>query len=148
MKEIDGNIQNDPNKWDYAFMDMAVRFSQLSTARRLKVGCLIVKHGRVISIGYNGTPSGWDNDCESLIDDEIVTNPWVLHAEENALGKMAASQESSEGATMYLTHAPCLQCAKQIQAAKIGLVWYKDIYRSSNGLDFLMMCNIEVRQIK
>jgi dCMP deaminase len=134
-------------------MDVAERFAQLSTARRLQVGAIVTKDDRVISIGYNGTPAGWDNNCEfefvhpQTKISELVTKKEVIHAESNAIGKLARSSESGDGATMYITHAPCFDCAKLIHVAGINKVFYHVPYRSTDGIDFLKKCKIEVEQI-
>ena len=136
-----------------AYMDVAVRFSELSHARRLHVGAIIVKDDRIISIGYNGMPSGWDNNCEDQTYDEdgfhitLKTKPEVLHAETNAIAKLAKSNESGMGATMFITHAPCLDCAKLIYQSGIGSVLYRDAYRDTSGVTFLEKSGIEVKQI-
>ena len=129
------------NKWQQAFMDTAERFSALSTAERLKVGAIIVKDGRIISIGYNGMPSGWDNVCE---DDDFKTKPEVIHAEANAIAKLASSHESGRNAYMYVTHSPCIECAKLIATSGISRVYYKTKYRNEDGLEFLRKCNVEI----
>ena len=129
------------NKWQIAFMDTAERFSALSTAERLKVGAIIVKDGRIISIGYNGMPAGWDNVCE---DDDFKTKPEVIHAEANAIAKLASSHESGCNAYMYVTHAPCIECAKLISTSGISRVYYKTKYRNEDGLEFLRKCNVEI----
>lgn len=129
------------NKWQVAFMDTAVRFGALSTAERLKVGAIIVKDGRIISIGYNGMPAGWDNVCE---DDDFKTKPEVIHAEANAIAKLASSHESGLDAYMYVTHAPCIECAKLIATSGISRVYYKTKYRNEDGLEFLRKCNVEI----
>jgi dCMP deaminase len=129
------------NKWQIAFMDTAERFSALSTAERLKVGAIIVKDGRIISIGYNGMPAGWDNVCE---DDDFKTKPEVIHAEANSLCKLAGSNESGSDAYMYVTHSPCIECAKLIHASGISRVYYKTKYRNEDGLEFLRKCNVEI----
>lgn len=141
-----------PKKIDYAHMTAAIGYSKLSYAKRLKVGAIITKDDRVISIGYNGTPAGWDNDCEEKVwdttgDYELKTKPEVLHAEANAIGKLARSSESGAGATMYLTHSPCFDCAKLIHVAGINKVFYRTQYRSTDGIEFLNKCNIGVEQI-
>lgn len=139
-------------------MDVAHRFAQLSTAKRLQVGAIIVKDDRIISIGYNGMPSGWTNECEYQhceIDPSghgehhysMKTKPEVIHAEANAIAKLAKSPESGVGSTMFLTHAPCIDCAKQIYAAGIERVFYKEDYRSCQGKDFLLQCEIEVVKV-
>lgn len=129
------------NKWQVAFMDTAVRFGALSTAERLKVGAIIVKDGRIISIGYNGMPAGWDNVCE---DEDFKTKPEVIHAEANAIAKLASSHESGSDAYMYVTHAPCIECAKLIATSGISRVYYKTKYRNEDGLEFLRKCNVEI----
>jgi dCMP deaminase len=142
-------------KWINAYIDTAERFAELSSARRLKVGSIIVKENRIISIGYNGMPAGWDNDCEykdynSLHDSnyfELKTRPEVLHAEENALIKLARDGESGKDASLFVTHAPCIQCAKLIYGAGIKDVYYKHTYRDTAGLDFLFKCGISITKI-
>ena len=149
---------------DY-FMDIANRTADLSTAVRLKVGSIIVKDGRIISIGYNGMPPGWTNECETKIycDDgdwseqqlpktsnlpwkkyKLVTKPEVIHAEANAIAKLAKSSESGDGSTMFLTHSPCIDCAKQIFTAGIKKVYYGKAYRSDEGVVFLQQCGVEI----
>jgi dCMP deaminase len=136
-----------------AYMDVAERFAKLSSAKRLQVGAIVVKDDRIISIGYNGMPSGWDNTCEDVIeiheDGGIVTKtkPEVIHAEANAIAKLAKSSESGDGSTMFLTHAPCIDCAKQVYTAGIKKVYYRDSYRDSIGLDFLAKCDIMVSKV-
>lgn len=137
-----------------AHLDVAARYSELSHARRLKVGAIVVKDDRIISIGYNGTPEGWDNNCEyehysigNPNDFELKTRPEVLHAEENAIAKLARSHESGKDAVMFITHAPCMQCAKLIYGAGIRQVYFKDIYRDDAGLKFLQKCNVQVIQV-
>lgn len=131
-----------------AYMATAHTFAKCSTARRLQVGSIIVKDNRIISIGYNGTPSGWDNNCEEEMrwpTGEIrflKTLPEVLHAETNAIAKLARSSESGEGATMFITHAPCLDCAKLIYQSGIETVYYDKIYRTEDGLKFLNKSNV------
>ena len=127
-----------------AYMDVAERFAQLSHAKRLQVGAVVVKDDRIISIGYNGMPTGWDNTCE---DEHFKSKPEVLHAESNAIAKLAKSNESGENGTMYITHAPCTECAKMIYASGITTVYYKHKYRDENGIHFLQKCNIEVNQL-
>ena len=136
-------------------MDVADRFSKLSTAKRLQVGAIVVKDDRIISIGYNGMPSGWDNSCEdelvveAEVGEDIIlkTKPEVLHAETNAISKLAKSTEAGEGATMFCTHAPCIDCAKLIYQSGIKQVYYKHRYRSIAGIEFLEKCNIDVKQV-
>ena len=168
-------------KYVEAYMDTAKRFAELSTAKRLHVGAIVVKDDRIISIGYNGMPSGWDNNCEDkewmsdaggwLDPDEIeerwpfegtytddfgnemqgryklVTKKEVLHAERNALDKLARSSESGKDADMFVTHAPCLECAKSIYGAGIKKLIYEHDYRSTDGLDFLKKCGITLLKL-
>jgi len=135
------------------FMDIAQRTADLSHARRLHVGAIVVKDDRIISIGYNGMPAGWDNNCEDEIrypDAEGVTlktKPEVLHAETNSIAKLAKSNESGLGATMFITHAPCLDCAKLIYQSGIGSVLYRDAYRDNSGVTFLEKSGVTVEQI-
>jgi dCMP deaminase len=132
-------------------MKAAEVYAQLSSARRLQVGCVIVKNDTIIGIGYNGMPSGWDNNCEYEIHQPVervnlVTKPEVLHAETNAIAKVARSTNSSEGATLFVTHAPCIECAKLIHQSGIKTVYYRNPYRDELGIDFLKKCEIEVMQ--
>jgi dCMP deaminase len=136
-----------------AYMDVAERFAELSSARRLHVGAIVVKDDRIISIGYNGMPAGWDNNCEDTVwhsDGErtLKTKPEVLHAETNAIAKLAKSNESGMGATMFVTHAPCLDCAKLIYQSGIGSVLYRNSYRDTSGVTFLENSGIQVTQVK
>ena len=137
-----------------AYMDVADRFSRLSSAKRLQVGAIVVKDDRIISIGYNGMPSGWDNNCEDEIrypDAEGVTlktKPEVLHAESNAIAKLARSSESGDGATLFVTHQPCMECAKLIYQSGIKAVYYAHPYRLNDGLDFLQKSNINVTKVE
>ena len=168
-----------------AYMDTATIFAELSHARRLHVGAIIVKDDRIISIGYNGMPSGWDNNCEYkdymsgdaggwLSPEEIYerwpfeetvvvandnesfetsrryslkTKPEVLHAETNAIAKLAKSTESGDGAVLFVTHMPCLDCAKLIFQSGIRGVFYRDSYRNTDGVSFLEQSGIEVKQL-
>ena len=139
-----------------AYMDVAERFAQLSSATRLQVGAIVVKDDRIISIGYNGMPSGWDNVCEECCDgggtvgagcyhdhcNGPKTKPEVLHAESNAIAKLARSSESGDGATIFITHSPCIDCAKLIYQSGIATVYYKNEYRSTQGVEFLKKSNI------
>ena len=146
-------------KFIEAYMDVAERFAQLSSAVRLNVGAIVVKDDRIISIGYNGMPSGWDNNCEIEIENEhlkkypnphqhhvieLKSKPEVLHAETNAIAKLARSPESGEGATMFITHSPCLDCAKLIYQSGITSVHYENEYRDTAGVDFLKQCDVNV----
>jgi len=132
-----------------AYMKTAEIFSELSHARRLHVGAIVVKDDRIISIGYNGMPAGWDNNCEDVIqhsDDttSLKTKPEVLHAETNAIAKLARSSESGLGADIFITHSPCLDCAKLIYQSGIKRVYFGKQYRSSDGIDFLTKSGVEV----
>jgi len=123
-------------------------YAECSTAVKLKVGALIVKDERIISIGYNGMPSGWDNVCEFTQEDgSLKTRPEVLHAESNAIAKLARSSESGEGAVIFITHAPCIDCAKLIYQSGIKKVYYATEYRCADGIKFLSRSGIEVEQI-
>ena len=166
-------------------MKTAETFAELSHAKRLHVGAIIVKDDRIISIGYNGMPAGWDNNCEDIewmgdaggwldpeeieerwpfegemityYDDETVnrrlnryrlkTKPEVLHAETNAIAKLAKSNESGRDATMFITHAPCLDCAKLIYQSGINAVFYRDAYRSEDGISFLKQSGVTVEKL-
>lgn len=161
-------------KYIDAYMDVAERFGQLSSAVRLQVGAIVVKDDRIISLGYNGTPHGWNNDCEYKIymeDDKpnwqgvdnlaeqypytddngkayrLTSKPEVLHAESNCLAKLAKSPESGDGATMFVTHAPCIDCAKLIYQSGIAVVYYKNRYRDTAGIEFLERCGIPVTEL-
>jgi dCMP deaminase len=160
------------------YMDWASRVSNLSHARRLQVGAVIVKDDSVISYGYNGMPAGWDNDCENKIWDKgaggwispeefdeqypyegwhedaqrdvrygLKTKPEVLHAESNAIAKLAKSTNSGMGATMFVTHAPCMECAKLIYQSGIGHVLYRSAYRDTSGVAFLEKSGVKVEQV-
>ena len=141
------------NKHIEAFMKTAETFADCSTAIRLHVGAIIVKGDRIISIGYNGMPSGWDNNCEDYYgldlkgNPTLVTKPEVLHAETNAIAKLARSTESGLGATLFVTHAPCLDCAKLVYQSGINSVYYRNNYRDSAGLEFLNKAGVTVEQI-
>ena len=139
-------------------MEVAKTFANLSHAKRLNVGAIVVKDDRIISIGYNGMPSGWDNVCEEemLVDYgnrasdakyELKTKPEVLHAESNAIAKLARSNESGLGADIFITHSPCIECAKLIYQSGIKRVYFGEQYRSTDGLDFLKASNIDVVQV-
>jgi dCMP deaminase len=137
-------------KWIDAYLDMADRFAELSYAQRLKVGAIVVKDNRVISIGYNGTPAGWENTCEEVVevheDGGVVTKTKdeVIHAEANAIGKLARDGEAGLDSTMFCTHAPCINCAKLIYGAGIRSLYYRNSYRDQDGIEFLKKCNIDV----
>lgn len=136
-----------------AYMKTAEIFAELSHARRLHVGAIIVKDDRIISIGYNGMPAGWDNDCEEIVElredghHELKTKPEVLHAETNAIAKLAKSSDSGLGATMFITHSPCLDCAKLVYQSGISSVIYRNSYRSSEGVDFLQKSGVDITKL-
>ena len=163
-----------------AYMKTAETFAECSTAIRLHVGAIVVKDDRIISIGYNGMPSGWDNNCENvewcsaggwLSAEEIEegwpyegtyldadgntmqgryrlkTKPEVLHAETNAIAKLAKSNESGMGATMFITHAPCLDCAKLVYQSGINTVYYRNSYRNEIGIQFLEKAGVKIGKI-
>mgnify|MGYP006405565413 FL=1 len=133
---------------DKTYMNMAEELSNLSYAKRKQVGCLIVKDTQIISEGYNGTPKGFDNDCEYYdYVQEIHTKPEVLHAESNAITKLARSTNSSCGSTLYVTLAPCYECSKLIIQAGIEKVFFKEKYRD-NGLLLLNKAGVETHQLK
>jgi len=135
------------------YMDWAARTAQLSHARRLQVGAVIVKDDSVISYGYNGMPAGWDNNCEDELHQpvgrvDLVTKPEVLHAESNAIAKLARSTNSGLGATMFVTHAPCLDCAKLIYQSGISSVLYRNSYRDASGVTFLEKSGVTITQVE
>jgi dCMP deaminase len=133
------------------FATIAEETAKLSSAKKLQVGCVIVKDNRILSVGYNGTPSGWDNECEEVIKwpngdiKFLTTKPEVLHAEANALMKLCQSTESSKGATLFVTHTPCIECAKLIYQAGISQVYYINQYDATKGCgqEFLEKAGIE-----
>ena len=159
-------------------MDVAARFAELSHARRLHVGAIVVKDDRIISIGYNGMPAGWDNDCENKVWDSgaggwldpeefdakypyegwhegaqrnvrygLKTKPEVLHAESNAIAKLAKSNDSGNGADIFITHAPCIECAKLIYQSGISRVYYGENYRDDAGIEFLKKSGVEIEKL-
>ena len=131
-------------RYDKAYLKMALEWGKLSHCKRRQVGALIVKDKMIISDGYNGTPTGFNNNCE---DDENYTKWYVLHAEANAITKVSSSTQSSEGATLYVTLSPCRDCSKLIfQAGIIRVVYYEE-YKDRSGLDFLIEGGVEVTQI-
>jgi len=140
-------------KYIKAHMKAAQVYAELSTAERLQVGCVIVKNNTIIGIGYNGMPSGWDNVCEEIKHTDFTgtvlmkSKPEVLHAETNAIAKVSRSNNSTDSADLFVTHAPCLECAKLIYQSGIKSVFYRDTYRSEEGIKFLQKCNVEVKQI-
>ena len=128
-------------KFDQRYLEMARIWAQNSYCQRRQVGALVVKNGMIISDGYNGTPSGFENICE---DDNGVTKPYVLHAEANAITKLARSSNNSDGATIYITASPCIECAKLIIQSGIKRVVYGEKYRLTDGIDLLERAGIEV----
>ncbi len=132
------------NKFDERYLEMAQVWAKNSYCKRRQVGALLVKDRMIISDGYNGTPSGFENQCE---DENDVTKPYVLHAEANAITKVAKSGNSSEGATLYVTASPCMECAKLIIQAGIRRVVYKDLYRITDGIDLLKSAGVECEQL-
>lgn len=133
------------NLLDIRYMKMAFIWSENSYCKRRKVGALLVKDKMIISDGYNGTPSGFENICE---DENNGTKPYVLHAEANAITKVARSNNSSNGATLYVTSSPCIECAKLIIQAGIRRVVYSDAYRLSDGVELLERANIELVSVE
>ncbi len=140
-KIMDTTAENKQHCLDKRYMRMAVIWAENSYCKRRQVGALIVKDKMIISDGYNGTPVGFENVCE---DEDGTTKPYVLHAEANAITKIARSGNSSEGATMYVTASPCIECAKLIIQAGIKRVVYAEKYRLEDGLDLLRRAGIEL----
>ena len=132
-------------KFDKRYLEMAAVWAKNSYCKRRQVGALIVKDKMIISDGYNGTPSGFENNCE----DETTgaTKPYVLHAEANAISKVAKSGNSSEGATLYVTASPCLECSKLIIQSGIKRVVYREQYRLDDGIQLLKRAGVEVEQV-
>ncbi len=153
------------------YMSLAERIAKMSYAKRLQVGSVLVKNDNIISFGWNGMPTGWDNNCEVveyILKDEcrqsdrfmlhndytetahgwskLHSKPEVLHSEANCLMKVSRSTNSSDGATIFITHAPCLECAKMIYQAGIKEVYYKNTYRSDSGINFLKQCEVKVNK--
>lgn len=133
------------NKYDKAYLRIAKEWSRLSYCKRKQVGAIIVRNKMIISDGYNGTPSGFENCCE---DEAGLTNWYVLHAEANAILKVAKSTQSCEGATLYITLSPCRECSKLIYQSGIKRVVYQLGYKDSSGIDFLEKAGVLVEQIK
>ena len=133
------------SKYDKAYLRMAVEWAKLSHCKRKQVGSIIVKDGIIIADGYNGTPSGFDNCCENK---EGETQWYVLHAEANAISKVARSTQSCEGATLYITLSPCKDCSKLIHQSGIKRVVYHEEYKDCSGLDFLRKAGVEVDLIE
>lgn len=131
------------------YMDWADRTAQLSHAIRRQVGAVIVKDDCVISYGYNGMPAGWDNNCENIVgytkgEPVLKTKPEVLHAESNAIAKLARSSQGGRDASIFITTAPCLDCAKLIYQSGISSVYYRDSYRNMDGLEFLEKSGVDI----
>jgi dCMP deaminase len=145
------------SKFIDAHMKVAETYANLSSATRLKVGCVIVKNDTIIGIGYNGMPSGWDNVCEEVDtptlpylqgDGPILkTKKEVIHAEINAISKVARSTNSSDGADMFITHAPCIECAKSLFQSGIRKIFYRNTYRTEDGLKFLEKCGVAIEKV-
>lgn len=131
-------------RYDKVYLKMALTWAELSHCSRKKVGAIIVKDDAIISDGYNGTPSGFDNCCEN---DNGETHWYVLHAEANAILKVAKSTNNCAGATLYLTHSPCKDCSKLILQSGIKRLVFRDKYRDTAGIDFLVAAGLEVEQI-
>ena len=138
------NIQKQ-NRYDHAYMNMAQEWAKLSHCKRKQVGALIVKEGMIISDGYNGTPSGFDNNCE---EDTEETKWYVLHAEANAILKCAKHGQSCQGADLYLTLSPCKDCSKLIYQSGIKRVIYRTVYKDYSGIDFLKEAGVETHHLK
>ncbi|PID89695.1 MAG: CMP deaminase [Bacteroidia bacterium] len=137
--------ENKQELLDIRYLQMAEIWAQNSYCKRRKVGAILVKGKMIISDGYNGTPSGFENICE---DETNTTKPYVLHAEANAITKVAKSNNSSEGSTLYVTSSPCLECSKLIIQSGIKRVVYSEEYRKGDGLELLKRANIQVVLIK
>jgi dCMP deaminase len=138
------NDKNGKTKFDHSYIEMAQVWAKNSYCKRRQVGALIVKDRMIISDGYNGTPVGFENICE---DENGITKPYVLHAEANAITKVAKSGNSSDGATLYITDSPCMECAKLIIQAGIVRVVYANKYRITDGIDLLERAGVSVEQI-
>ena len=132
------------HKYDVAYLRMAYEWAKLSYCKRKQVGALIVKDKMIISDGYNGTPTGFENFCE---DEEGYTKWYVLHAEANAISKVAGSTQSCKGATLYITLSPCKECSKLIHQAGITRLVYNIAYKDTSGLDFLERAGVEITQV-
>ena len=132
------------HKYDTAYLRIAAEWSKLSYCHRKQVGAIIVRDKMIISDGYNGTPSGFENNCE---DEEGLTKWYVLHAEANAISKVARSTQTCENATLYITLSPCKECSKLIHQSGIKRVVYKEAYKDTSGLDFLLKAGIIIEKI-
>lgn len=127
------------------YMGIAESCADMSYATRLKVGSVAVRDHKILASGWNGTPSGWDNACE---DHNGVTHEFVLHSEENLLTKLARSTESSSGCSVFITHSPCINCAKLLYNSGVSEVYYKHQYRNDNGIKFLEKCGVKIEQLQ
>ena len=132
------------DRYDSLYLDLAKRIALMSHAEKRKVGAIAVKNNNILSFGFNGTPTGFPNKCE---DDYNKTLSYVIHAEANAILKLARDGESGNGSSLFCTHAPCIHCAKLVHGAGINKVYYRHSYRDTIGLDFLEKCNIEIEKI-
>ena len=137
----------DVKKHNAMYMQSALIAAHRSNAKRLKVGCVIVKNNSIISFGWNGMPTGYDNCCEMEVDGKLVTRPEVQHAELNAIAKLAYNGYSSKGASIFITHSPCIHCSLLIQKCGIEAVYYHDVYRDDSGIKFLKNAGIHVEQL-
>ncbi len=142
---MDNQKEDRLRKFDKHYLEMAAIWAKNSYCKRRQVGALLVKDKMIISDGFNGTPAGFENQCE---DENDVTKPYVLHAEANAITKVAKSGNSSEGATLYITTSPCIECAKLIIQSGIKRVVYSEEYRKSEGIELLKRANIKVENFK
>ena len=142
---MDNQKEERQHKFDKHYLEMAAIWAKNSYCKRRQVGALLVKDKMIISDGFNGTPAGFENQCE---DENDVTKPYVLHAEANAITKVAKSGNSSEGATLYITTSPCIECAKLIIQSGIERVVYSEEYRKSEGIELLKRANIKVENFK
>lgn len=145
MPMSDARLQAKQERYDQAYMKMALEWAKLSHCTRKKVGALIVKDGMIISDGYNGTPTGFPNDCEGA---DGLTHWYVLHAEANAILKVARSTNNARGATLYLTHSPCKECSKLVLQAGIERLVFKEVYKDPSGLDLLRAGGVVVAQLQ
>lgn len=140
------------DKFKTFYLDIAKRAAQLSYAKRLKVGCVIVRDHHVLGVSYNGMPIGWDNECEVTKTDfdgneYLKTKPELIHAEMNGILRLARSNESGIGAAMFCTHSPCIECSKGIFMSGIEEFYYEQEYRSREGISFLEKCGVKVEKI-
>ena len=145
MQEMDRDQHAKQHVLDQRYLRMALIWAENSYCRRRKVGAIIVRDSMIISDGFNGTPSGFENVCE---DESGQTQPYVLHAEANAITKVARSNNSSEGSTLYITASPCLECSKLIIQAGIRRVVFNDLYRLTDGIDLLRRAGVECVHIE